>query len=140
MRGGKPQPLATNVVDVSEDGSDGASLAAGRFGSPGTGVEMLEHDLVHAVVDRVSFQHRLAKVEHGCVSAVGHRASLRNMSMALPLSWKYLYCSHSDDKRERFSSSPPATAPSMLAPSAACYGPPVGFTAFAKANRLSCVT
>lgn len=62
MRRGKSQPLATNIVDVSEDGSDGARAAAWRFGVPSSRVEMLKDELVHCVVDREGFQQNVAEL------------------------------------------------------------------------------
>src|SRR5277367_1160862 len=59
VRRRQPKPLAANIVDVREDGSDGARFAAGELGAPRARVEMLEHELVHAVVDRPGFQHAL---------------------------------------------------------------------------------
>ena len=76
MRGREPQPLAADVVNVSEDGSDGTSLAPGRLGAPRAGVEMLKQELVHPVVDGVGLQQRLAKVHSGGSSEAGHRTSL----------------------------------------------------------------
>src|ERR1035441_6242591 len=46
MRRGEPQPFAADVVDVSEDCSDGTSLAPWWLGAPRAGVEMFEQELV----------------------------------------------------------------------------------------------
>src|SRR5712692_6153903 len=77
MRSRKPQPLAANVVDVSKYCSNGASLAAGRFGSPRAGIEMLQQDLIYPVVDSKSLQQRLTKVGRWHYSGAGHRTSLQ---------------------------------------------------------------
>ena len=53
MRSGEPQPLATDVVDLGQDGSDRARVAARGLGVPGVGIEMLEDELVYVVADGV---------------------------------------------------------------------------------------
>ena len=53
MRGGEPEPFSAHVVDMGEDGGDGAA-AAWWFGAPGSGIKMIEDNLVHAVVDSVA--------------------------------------------------------------------------------------
>jgi len=45
----KPDPLAADIVHVREDRRNRAGLA-GRFGSPGARVKMLDNDLVHALI------------------------------------------------------------------------------------------
>jgi hypothetical protein len=49
IRSCKPDPLAADIVHVREDRSNGADLA-GRFGSPGGRVKMLDKNLVDAIV------------------------------------------------------------------------------------------
>jgi hypothetical protein len=50
MRSGKSQPLAANVVDVSEDVGDGTAFVARDFCPPGAIIEMFQQELVHAIV------------------------------------------------------------------------------------------
>lgn len=49
VRSGKPDPLATHIVNVREDRRNGASLAR-RFGSPRGRVQMFDENLVHPLV------------------------------------------------------------------------------------------
>ena len=49
VRSRKPDPLGADIVHVREDGRNGADLA-GRFGSPGGRVKMLNKNLVHAII------------------------------------------------------------------------------------------
>jgi hypothetical protein len=49
-------------VDVREDRGDRPSLAPGQFSAPGTGIEMLENDLIHTVAYDVTLHQHLAKV------------------------------------------------------------------------------
>jgi len=51
VRSCKPDPLGTDIVHVREDRRDVANLA-GRFGSPGGRVKMLDKNLVHAIIGR----------------------------------------------------------------------------------------
>jgi hypothetical protein len=51
VRSGEPDPLGADIVHVSEDGRDGASLA-GWFGFPGGRVKMFDKKLVDAIIDR----------------------------------------------------------------------------------------
>src|ERR1700693_2511337 len=51
VRSRKPDPLGADVVHVREDRRNAAPLA-GRFGSPGGRVKMLDKHLVHALVGR----------------------------------------------------------------------------------------
>ena len=53
MRGGESQPFSANVVHMREDGGDCAS-AVWWFSAPRGGIEMIEDNLVHAVVDGVA--------------------------------------------------------------------------------------
>jgi hypothetical protein len=48
VRSCKPDPLAASVVHVRDKRRNGAGLA-GRFGSPGGGVQMFDKNLVHAI-------------------------------------------------------------------------------------------
>jgi len=53
----KPDPLAADIVQVREDRRNGADLVlagviAGRFGSPGSRVQMFDQNLVHAIIDK----------------------------------------------------------------------------------------
>lgn len=50
MRSGQPDPFTADVVHVGEDGGDGADIA-GRLGFPCGGVEMLDDELVHLLID-----------------------------------------------------------------------------------------
>jgi hypothetical protein len=49
VRSCEPDPLAADIVHVREDRGNGAGLA-GRFGSPGGRVKMLDKNLVHAII------------------------------------------------------------------------------------------
>jgi hypothetical protein len=49
VRSCKPDPLGADIVHVREDRRNGAD-PAGRFGSPGGRVEMLDKNLVHAII------------------------------------------------------------------------------------------
>ena len=62
MRRRKPQPLPPDIVDVGEDGSDGASLRTGEFCLPGARIEMLEDELVHALVGRPNLEQNFAEI------------------------------------------------------------------------------
>ena len=53
MRGGESQPFSANVMHVRKDGGDGAA-ASWWFGAPGSGIKVIEDNLVHAVVDSVA--------------------------------------------------------------------------------------
>ena len=51
MRSCKPDPLRADIVHVREDRRNGADFVfAGRFGSPGGRVKMLDKNLVHAII------------------------------------------------------------------------------------------
>jgi len=52
---GKPQPLAADVVNMREDGSDGARVRSGGLGAPGLRIKMLEDELVDRVINRERF-------------------------------------------------------------------------------------
>ena len=65
MRGGEPQPLATNVVHVREDSCNGSRIAAISLRSPRPRVQMLEDELVHAIIHGIGFEQRLAKILRG---------------------------------------------------------------------------
>ena len=67
MRGGEPEPFSAHVVDMGEDGGDGAA-AAWWFGAPGSGIKMIEDNLVHAVVESVNFDQCLI----GWLGSAGH--------------------------------------------------------------------
>lgn len=69
VRSRKPQPFATNVVHVSENGSDRSRSFARRLGSPGTRIEMLQQELVHAIVQRIGLHHLFG--ERSGISADG---------------------------------------------------------------------
>ena len=72
MRGGEPQPLATDVMHMSEYRCDGSRVAAKRLRSPRVGIEMLEDQLVHAVIDDVALEQRLAKFRVRQSSGTSH--------------------------------------------------------------------
>jgi hypothetical protein len=65
MRGGEPQPLATNVVHVRKNSCNGPRIAAVRLRSPRPRVQMLEDELVHAIIHGIGFEQRLAKILRG---------------------------------------------------------------------------
>ncbi len=50
---------------MGKDGGDGAAsalLQPRQFGSPGARLDVLEQNLIHAVVGRIDFQQDLSKV------------------------------------------------------------------------------
>ncbi len=49
VRSCKPDPLGADIVHVREDRRNGAGFA-GRFGSPGGRVKMLDKNLVHTII------------------------------------------------------------------------------------------
>ena len=49
-------------MDVREDVGDSPSTDPGKFATPCSGVEMIEDDLIHPLVDDVSLHEHLAKV------------------------------------------------------------------------------
>jgi len=56
---GEPEPLAANVVDVREDGGDGATFVARPLRLPRARVELLQKKLVHSIVQSISLQYFL---------------------------------------------------------------------------------
>src|SRR5437868_10175740 len=72
MRRRKPQPLPPDIVDVGEDGSDGASFRTGEFCLPGAWIEMLEDELVHALVGGPNLERNFAEIRRHSDSAAGH--------------------------------------------------------------------
>jgi hypothetical protein len=62
MRRRQPQPFPADIVNVREDGGDSPSPASGQFRAPCRGIEVLEHDLIHAFVNRVTLHEHLARV------------------------------------------------------------------------------
>jgi hypothetical protein len=64
MRRGAFQPLSAAVVEMREDGRDGAAAGffSRRLGAPGTRVELREDELVHSVVARVGFEQGVANL------------------------------------------------------------------------------
>ena len=62
-------PHEAAVVEMSEDGGDGAPAAflAGRLGPPGAGIEVREQELVHGVVRGVGFEEDGAEIGGGVV-------------------------------------------------------------------------
>ena len=79
VRGVVAEPVASNVVKMSEDGGDGASATAGGGGScsaPSARVEMSEEKLVHGVIDSVGFDEHVADFGQGGVGLWGHVGSV----------------------------------------------------------------
>jgi hypothetical protein len=68
MRSREPQPFTTNVVDVSKNGSDSSSSFAGRLGSPGTWIQILQQELVYAVIQRIGLHHFLGEISRSSVN------------------------------------------------------------------------
>src|ERR1700678_517386 len=62
VRRRQAKPLAANVMNMGKDRGDIASLAAGKLRSPCPRVEILEQELVDAVVDRVCLIDALAQI------------------------------------------------------------------------------
>lgn len=60
--GRKTQPFEANIMDVSEDGGDGASAAARWLFTPGLRVKTFEDELVHRVVGDESFDEDVANL------------------------------------------------------------------------------
>ena len=71
VRSCKPDPLGADIVHVREDGRNGADVA-GRFGSPGCGVQMLDKNLVHAIVGGKDPDRRSAELRVNLVWTRGH--------------------------------------------------------------------
>jgi hypothetical protein len=49
-------------VDVRDGSGDGSSFASGQFSAPCSGVELLEDDLIHALVYGVTLHQHLREV------------------------------------------------------------------------------
>lgn len=62
MRRGEPQPLAPDIMHMSEDRRDGARITTGRLRPPGAGIQVLEDELIHPLINGVVFQQRLTKI------------------------------------------------------------------------------
>jgi len=62
VRSREPQPFTTNVVDVSKNGSYRSRSFARGLGPPGAWIEMLQHELVHPVVQRIGLHHLLGEI------------------------------------------------------------------------------
>ena len=75
VRRGEPDPLGADVVHVREDRRNGAGLA-GRLGSPGVRVEMLDDHLVHAIVGDKDPDRGAAELSVGLVLTRGHGSPL----------------------------------------------------------------
>lgn len=69
MRSREPQPFTTNVVDVSKHRSDSSTSFAGRLGSPGAWIQLLQQELIYAVVQRIGLHHLLGEISR--ISAKG---------------------------------------------------------------------
>ena len=59
---GEPYPFAADVMDMAKNGRDCASLTPGQLGTPSSGIELLEDDLIHSLVYDVTLDQHLAKV------------------------------------------------------------------------------
>jgi hypothetical protein len=81
VRRRQAKPLAANVMDVGKDSGDGARFAARNLRAPGTRVEMLEHELIHALIDRVGFQHTLPQIRSGRGNYASHIFSSNEASL-----------------------------------------------------------
>src|SRR5437660_8082722 len=57
---------------MREDSGDSPSLAPRQFSAPCFGIEMLEYDLIHSLVDGITLHQYLAKVEANVRPRVGH--------------------------------------------------------------------
>src|SRR5580704_11101220 len=75
VRSSKPDPLGADIVHVSEDCRDGASLA-GRFGFPGGKGKMLDKKLVDAIIDGKYLDCRGAEWSLRLAFTRGHGGSL----------------------------------------------------------------
>lgn len=74
------QPFTPNVVDVSEDGGNGAYVAAGKFCAPSMSIEIGEDELIHAFVGGPDFEEQLAMAGVGLWGAAGHGGVVCNLS------------------------------------------------------------
>ncbi len=79
MRRGEPQPLAADVVHVSEHRRDCARVTAGRLCPPSLRIQMLEDELVHPVIDGIGLEQRLAKIRGGQSSGTSHGLLLASL-------------------------------------------------------------
>ena len=75
VRSCKPDPLNADVVHVREDRDNGAGLA-GRFGFPGTRVEMFDKHLIHALIGGKDLDRGPAELCVNVVSRRGHVSAL----------------------------------------------------------------
>jgi hypothetical protein len=75
VRSRKPDPFGADVVHVREDRSNGASLA-GRLGSPGARVKMLDKNLVHAIIGGKDLDCGSAELRVNLVWTRGHGSLL----------------------------------------------------------------
>ena len=84
VRSCKPHPLAADIVHVREDGRNGADLA-GRFGIPGSRIEMSDKHLVQALIGGKNLECGPAELTVNLGLTRGH-ASLIPRPMILPAS------------------------------------------------------
>ena len=66
MRSGMLDPYEAAVMQMRENGSNGATAAAvdsAQLGAPSPRIEMLQQELIHGVVDGVGFQDDIANLE-----------------------------------------------------------------------------
>ncbi len=66
MRSGMLDPYEAAVMQMSENGGNGAAAAAvdsAQLGAPSPRIEMLQQELIHGVVDGVGFQDDIANLE-----------------------------------------------------------------------------
>jgi len=78
VRSGKPDPLGADIVHVREDRRNGAGLA-GRFGSPGGGVEMFDKNLVDALIGGKDPDGGSAELSVDLVLTRGHGSLLLDL-------------------------------------------------------------
>jgi hypothetical protein len=69
------EPAETGVVEVGEDSGDGTAAAVfrgRRLGAPGAWIEMREEELVHGVVDGLSFEEDVTNFLQSCERGLRH--------------------------------------------------------------------
>ena len=62
MRDGQPQPFATHVVDVGHDGRDCSPLTPRQLSAPRSGIQILQQELIHPLVDCVALHQHPARI------------------------------------------------------------------------------
>lgn len=73
MRGGKPEPFAADIMHVRKDCRDRTAPTCRQPSAPGSGIEMIEYHLIHALIYGVALDQRLAKIRCGSGRDMRHQ-------------------------------------------------------------------